>query len=148
MVAVEPNARIASNEALVRRYYDVLNAYTADQAASRLPELLTQDFVFHTPNNVEGYLGRDRHLEWLAWHHGTVSEQHFIIDDIVTNDSTAATRWTLSGRHTGAFLGCPPSGRAISITGQDFFRLDSSLIKEMWRSMDLREVVRQFSDSA
>jgi steroid delta-isomerase-like uncharacterized protein len=145
MIAVESTDVMHANEALVRQYYDTLNAHTPEVAATRLAEILAEDFIFHPPNNVDGYAGRDRHLDWLAWHHRTVSEQHFVLDDLLADSSRAATRWTVSGVQTGEFLGVPASGSALAATGQDYFHLRAGRITEMWRSMDIREVIRQFT---
>jgi steroid delta-isomerase-like uncharacterized protein len=142
MVALESRA-VEANTAIIREYYDALNVFESGTAAMRLAAILAEDFIFHPPNSAQGILGRERHIAWLAWHHGTVSGQHFELDDIVADDARAATRWTLSGINSGEFLGIPASGRSIQVTGQDYYRLQGGTIVAMWRSVDLRELVRQ-----
>jgi steroid delta-isomerase-like uncharacterized protein len=85
------------------------------------------------------------HRQFLAWHRVVLPDQRFTIDDVVVDATRGATRWTLSGTHRAEFLGIPPTQRRIAITGQDFFRLSNGQIRELWRSMDLREMVRQLT---
>jgi len=56
-----------TTEGLIRRHYaDFANDYSDVRVAAVLKEVLTDDFVFHPPNNVDGYEGAERHREWLA----------------------------------------------------------------------------------
>jgi predicted ester cyclase len=142
---------VATNapEALIRRYYlEFANHYTDNGAASAIADVLTEDFVFHPPNNTDGYVGRDRHRQWLIWHHAVLTEQRFQIEDVVLGAEKAATRWTLTGIHAGEFLGIAPTHRRVTVWGLDFFRLSETRIAELWRSFDLREVARQFTAEA
>src|SRR5438067_1396914 len=108
-------------EALIRRYYaEFANDYSDEGVAAVIGEVLTDDFVFHPPNNVEGYAGAERHRQWLAWHHRALSNQHYEIDDVVARDERGAARWTLTGMHGEEVLGIPPAGHIVTITGQDF----------------------------
>jgi hypothetical protein len=83
-----------ATEALIRRYYaDFANDYSDAHVAAVVGELLTDDFVFHPPNNVEGYAGAERHRQWLAWHHRA----------LVNHTSTSRTWWhrTSAAPHVG-----------------------------------------------
>jgi len=132
-----------SNGVLLRRYYEAVADWSAMQ------HLLTEDFTFHAPNNVAGARGLERHQQFLAWHRGVLPDQHFEIEDVVADASRGAVRWTLTGTQHAEFLGVAPTGRRVAVTGQDFFRFADGRIAEIWRSFDLREMVRQFSsDSA
>jgi steroid delta-isomerase-like uncharacterized protein len=134
-------------EVLVRRYYEVCaNAYSPDGAASTMSDILSQDFVFHPPNNVDGYPGLERHRQWLVWHHDVLAEQQFALEDVVVTENRAATRWALTGIHHADFLGIPANGHRVALTGQDFFRFENGKIAELWRSFDLRETARQLAD--
>jgi steroid delta-isomerase-like uncharacterized protein len=137
------------NEALIRRYYaDFANDYSDARVAAVIGEVLTDDFVFHPPNNVEGYAGAGRHRQWLAWHHRALANQRYNIEDVVATDERAATRWTLTGTHSEEVLGIPPARHTVTVTGQDFFRLRAGRIAELWRAFDWRAVAQQVSQPA
>jgi steroid delta-isomerase-like uncharacterized protein len=131
-----------SNEALLRGYYEAL----ADSSA--MQQLLTEDFTFHAPNSVAGARGFERHRQFLAWHRGVLPDQHFEIEEVVADPSRGAVRWTLTGTQHAEFLGVAPTGRRVAVTGQDFFRVADGRIAELWRSFDLREMVRQLTSDS
>ena len=138
-----------ASEALIRRYYtDLASDYSDARVAAVIADLLTDDFVFHPPNNVEGYAGAERHGQWLAWHHGSLVNQRWDIQDVVATAERAATRWTLTGVHSGEVQGIPAVRQSVTVTGQDFFRLRDDRIAELWRAFDWKTVSEQVSRAA
>ena len=136
-------------EASIRRYYaEFANDYSDARVAAVLGEVLTDDFVFHPPNNVEGYTGAERHRQWLVWHHRALANQHYEIEDVVAMDERGAARWTLTGTHSEEVLGIPPARQTVTVTGQDFFRLRGGRIAELWRAFDWKTVDQQVSQTA
>jgi steroid delta-isomerase-like uncharacterized protein len=136
-------------EASIRRYYaEFANDYSDAHVAAVLGEVLTDDFVFHPPNNVEGYAGAERHRQWLVWHHRALANQRYDIEDLVATDERGAARWTLTGMHTEEHLGIPATGQTVTVSGQDFFRLRGGRIAELWRSFDWRAVAQQVGQGA
>ena len=136
-----------STATLIRRYYEeIANQSDAALAGAAADGLLTPDFVFHAPNDVEGKVGLDRHKQWQVWHHGVAPDQTFTVEDLIVDDVRGAARWTVHATHRGDFLGIPASGRTFVLAGLDYFRFsDDGHIAELWRSFDLRELVRQLS---
>ena len=55
----------------------------------------------------------------------------------------APARWTLRGTHRGAFLGRPPTGRAVAVTGVELYRLAGGQIVERQASVDTDGLLRQ-----
>ena len=113
-----------------------------------MQQLLTEDFTFHPPNSVAGAEGLERHQQFLAWHRGVLPDQRFEIEEVVADSSRGAVRWTLTGTQHAEFLGVAPRGRRVAVTGQDFFRVANARIAELWRSFDLREMVRQLTSDS
>lgn len=63
-----------------------------------------------------------------------------ILDQIAEGD-TVATRKVLRGRHTGDFLGIPPSHKEVAIKVIDIIRLQDGRYAEHWGMSDLADVV-------
>jgi SnoaL-like polyketide cyclase len=79
----------------------------------------------------------------LTWHHSAFLDQQFTVDDILAADEAAACRWTLTGTHSGPFLGVEMTARHVEVSGMDFFHISRERITEFWRSMDLRALLNQ-----
>ena len=65
------------------------------------------------------------------------------IEDLSAAGDTVAVRWTLRGTHRGAFLGRPPTGRAVAVTGIELYRLADGQIVERQASVDTEGLLRQ-----
>jgi steroid delta-isomerase-like uncharacterized protein len=46
-------------------------------------------------------------------------------------------RWSLTGTHRGAFLGIPPTGKAVTLRGIDMYRIHDGKIAEHWNVVDM-----------
>ncbi|MBL8132876.1 MAG: ester cyclase [Anaerolineae bacterium] len=45
-------------------------------------------------------------------------------------------RWTFSGTHTGSYMGYAGTGRSVSVTGMNVFRIADGKIIELWTNGD------------
>jgi predicted ester cyclase len=52
-------------------------------------------------------------------------------------------RVTLSGTHTGEFLGFAPTGRTVEYVSHEFYRVADGLIAEEWICSDTATLMRQ-----
>ena len=60
--------------------------------------------------------------------------------DVVTSDGEfVAGRWTMTGTNTGTMelFGIPPTGRPVTMTGQEIFRAGGGLFTEVWHQEDI-----------
>ena len=53
------------------------------------------------------------------------------------------TRTTWRGTHQGAFLGIPPTGKQVNVTGIDISRVASGKFVEHWQSADNLGLLQQ-----
>ncbi|HLU55543.1 MAG TPA: ester cyclase [Pseudonocardia sp.] len=58
------------------------------------------------------------------------------LDDLVAEGDRVAVRFHLSGRHCGDFMGVPPTGRDVVITGQTVLRFRGGRVIERWTTTD------------
>ena len=65
------------------------------------------------------------------------------VEELVAEGDCVAARWTLCGTNRGAFLGQPPTGRRVAVTGTERYRLSSGRIVERWATVDADGLLRQ-----
>lgn len=63
------------------------------------------------------------------------------IEDIVEDGDRLAIRWRSSGRHTGDFLGVPPTGKPVEVSGATFARFEGPSVAEEWVTFDSRQLL-------
>jgi predicted ester cyclase len=71
------------------------------------------------------------------------SEVHTSIDDLIGEDDKVVLRWTTTGVHTGRYGKVMPTGRAVTMSGVDVYRLDNGRIVEGWSMWDALGAYRQ-----
>lgn len=64
-------------------------------------------------------------------------------EEIVGEGDRVVLRATVTGRHTGDFLGIPATGTGIEVPGIRIFRLADGLIAEIWLVFDTFGLLRQ-----
>ncbi|MFC9504484.1 ester cyclase [Streptomyces sp. NPDC057002] len=63
------------------------------------------------------------------------------IDEIVVEGDRAAIRWHSTGTHVNSFLGVPPTGRHVDVSGATFARFDGDRIVEEHVTWDPRALL-------
>src|SRR5918997_2118439 len=112
----------AAHRDLVRRFIEgVLGR--GDFAA--LNALAAPDCADHAAASGPGALAQFL-VPWRA----AFPDLAITIEDLTAAGDTVAVRWTLRGTHRGAFLGRPPTGRAVAVTGIERYRLADGQIVE------------------
>jgi len=60
----------------------------------------------------------------------------FSIDDMIAEQDKVLKRFTLTGTHIGDFMGIPPSGKRLTLTGLTIGRISNGQIVEDWEGAD------------
>jgi len=79
---------------------------------------------------------------------GAPPDMHITIEDQIAEGDKVVTRWTWSFTHTVTFLGAAPTGKHISFTGVNIYRLKDGKIVEGWFNMDGLSLDRQLGKIA
>jgi steroid delta-isomerase-like uncharacterized protein len=130
---------IEANKTLVRRYYDeVLNG--RDLAV--LGELAVADYDEHSPfpgqpNGREGLKARAGAL--LAAFQPNV----FNVRDVVAEGDRVVVHWTNTATHSGSFMGIPPTGKVLTISGIDIHRIRDGRMAEHWHVVEELQMLQQ-----
>lgn len=68
----------------------------------------------------------------------------FVRDVAFESGDLVTGRWAMSGTHTGTLemLGIPPTGRPVTMSGQEIFRARDGQFVEVWHSEDIGTMMR------
>ena len=65
------------------------------------------------------------------------------VDELIVDRDAIAWRWTLTGRHVGAFAGVPATDRPTTLQGVNFQRLGGGRVVEHWTMVDVFGAVQR-----
>lgn len=129
---------IEENKAIVRRFFD-LGPSSGDMNAANA--LLDQNFTLHTPlPSVPGIQGINDVVTACrtAFEHLNVT-----VEDMVAEGNKVTARFTARGIHKGQFMDLPPTGKPITMTGIEIFRIENGKIAELWGEANLLGMLQQ-----
>jgi steroid delta-isomerase-like uncharacterized protein len=129
---------IEENKKIVRRYQEIYNSNDLRALNEVVSEdLLTPKIMPGIPAGIEG--AKTAHQIMLAG----FPDYQTAIDDLIAEGDKVAARITMSGTHTGSFMGIPPTGKRISFTGMYIARIDDGKIVEHWGEEDGVSLLQQ-----
>lgn len=129
---------------LVTRFYEeVWNR--GDTAA--IPELFHADCVFRGSLGAErrGHEGVAAYVREVT---GALEGYRCEIEALVVEDERAFAKMRFTGRHSGDFLGFPPTGREVSWAGAALFECEQGRIRALWVLGDLAGLRAQLEAQA
>lgn len=87
-------------------------------------------------NDADFGAGREGfRAEWKKWM-AAFPDLHFEIRDLVAEGDKVLTRWTLTGTHTGEFMGAAPTGKKITVEGMSLDRIEDGWVAEGFDGWD------------
>jgi steroid delta-isomerase-like uncharacterized protein len=108
-----------------------------------IPQIIAEGSVVHDPSSPGRPGGVEGARAFVGMLHAGLSDIRYTIEDMIAEGDRVVYRWSLRGRHTGPFMGIPPTGAALDITGVDIFRLEGGKVVESWASADALGMMRQ-----
>jgi steroid delta-isomerase-like uncharacterized protein len=132
-----------TNKAIVQRMIDeVMN----QQNLAVIDELFASDYLMHDPAWPMEVKGPEGFKQWAgAMFEPYFSDSHIAAEDIFAEGDKVVVRWTWSGTHTGEFMGIPPTGRPIAITGTSIHRFADGKFVESWVSYNSLGMIQQLT---
>ena len=64
------------------------------------------------------------------------TERDARIEDLIAEGDKVVERWSFAGKHTGEFMGLPPTNRTLSFSGISIIRMAQRKIVEAWDQID------------
>jgi steroid delta-isomerase-like uncharacterized protein len=118
------------NKALARRAYEALN----QRNLALVDELCAPDIVDHNASRT--IQGLAAYKQFLSMYLAGGPDLHFTIEDQVAEGDKVVTRYTAQGTHLGTFMGIPPTGKYITVTGISIIRVVNGKVVEEWANGD------------
>jgi steroid delta-isomerase-like uncharacterized protein len=129
---------IEDNKNIVRRFFGEGPSKGDLRAAD---ELLAPNFALHIPlPSTPGIQGMN---DVITACRAVFEHLNVTILDLVAEDDKVAARFTARGIHKGAFMGLPPTGKSITMTGIEIFRIENGKIAELWGEANLLGLMQQ-----
>lgn len=131
--------QVAANIELLRSTTDALNAHDLSACENRI----TPNFIIHLAELPEPLYGRQTWRQNAEMMQRAFPDLTAHVDGIVADNDHVAMRLTLTGTHSGEFLGHPPTGRTIRYVSHEFYRVEDGLIAEEWICSDMASLMQQ-----
>ena len=126
------------NKALIRKLTDLINAQDLDTA---LP-LFSADFTDHTPS-----AGLPPGLEgvrlFFTMQFAAFPDGHVTSMDMIAEGDRVVNRMNGTGTHLGEFMGIPPTGKRVTWSFIDIWRIADGQLAEHWVEADMMGALQQ-----
>ena len=135
---IEENMSTEENKAMVRRFFE---EGPSKGNLSIADELLSSDFVMHIPLPTSpGIAGIN---EVITTCRAAFEHLNVTIEDMIAEENKVVARFTARGIHKGDFMGLPATGKSITMTGIEIFRIENGKIIELWGEVNLLGLMQQ-----
>jgi steroid delta-isomerase-like uncharacterized protein len=129
------------NKALIRRAYEEFNK-GKEAVMAAIDELFAPDFVWHGtgvfPDMDRAGLKQMAPAGWTAF-----PDLHYTLEDLIAGGDKVVARYTFRGTHQGDFMGMPPTGKQVSVTGIEIHRIEDDKFVESWANSDALGMMQQ-----
>lgn len=133
----------AENRRLLERFYEEV---MGRGNLAFIDEYCSPDYVDHDDDlPAPGREGLKQHVEMIR---RGFPDTQVTVEDMVADGDRIAARTTARGTHTGEFMGVPPTGRPITISGMDITRFSEGKIVEHWGLVDTMALMQQLGLAA
>ena len=108
------------------------------QKLAMIDEFFGRDFINHSPRIAT--VGREETMQDMARFFTAFPDWQTIIEDIIAEGDRVVVRRTVHGTHKGDIPGIPmpPTGKRVTHTVWEIFRIAAGKIVERWAMHDLR----------
>lgn len=129
---------LETNKALVRAFETHINAHELDEAIA----LLSPDFVDHTPG-VGLPSGLDGVRAFFMMQYAGLPDNHRQSMEMIAEGDKVVHRLSGEGAHQGLLLGAPPTGKRVTWSCIDIWRVEDGRLAEHWVEADMLGLMQQ-----
>ncbi len=140
IAAITHPVSVERNITLIRHLYEEVDK--ANLAV--LDETFSPAYVDHNPPPFPGHTSDLAGLKRIfgAFTRAFADSRH-IVEDAFSFGDKVVVRVTAVGTHAGEFMGIPPTGKSVSMTGIAIYRIASGKIVEKWGEQDRLRMLQQ-----
>lgn len=106
-------------------------------------ELVAPDVIHHFNSDPEPVIGREANKAFNAALFAGFPALRRTLHDVLADGDKVVYRSTLSGAHTGPFLGMAPTGASAVLNDFTLLRIADGRIVEWWYDCNLLSLMRQ-----
>ena len=136
MTTTERKTLMTTARALAERFAQTLT----DHDLHAFAELLDGQYINH---NRYALPGKEGSVAIFADFLSAFEDFRVEVDDVIEDGQTVVGRYTYRGRHTGTFMGIPPSGAQIEMRSIDIWRIREGRLYEHWDELNSLEFFQQ-----
>jgi steroid delta-isomerase-like uncharacterized protein len=130
----------AGNKALIRRLVEEgLNR----RNAALLDEVYAAEYIGHDPERPAPRRLEDLKQGMVGLLGIVFPDAQYAIEDLVAEGEMVVWHWTFRATHQGELMGIPPTGKLITFSGVNIFRLTNGKVVEDWVYRDTVGMLRQ-----
>jgi steroid delta-isomerase-like uncharacterized protein len=122
-------------KALTLRLYAAIGEVFRTGDSGLLDPLLAPDMVDHTPPSGP-VIGREPGKQLIASFARAFPDTTLTVDLMVAEGDVVAAFVSYRSTHTGPFVGHPPTGKEVRVTGMDIMRYRDGQVIELWSQFD------------
>ena len=145
--AQEASLKMTGDKATVSRAYsvvsriyeEVLNAGKIEQADT----LIAAEYIDHNPIGLGGKSGIEGFKQTVRALRFAFPDLRFTVDQMIVNGDQVVTRTTMQGTHKNSFMGVDPTGKPVTVSGFDIFRVADGVVAERWGTLDGLTLMQQ-----
>ena len=127
------------SKALVRREYE--DGVNQKDFGIR-DSVLASNYIAHFPG-LPPLQGIEAFRQFTSGFFAAFPDLQTTIEDLIAEGDKVAIRQTWHGTHKGNFLGIPPTGKRVSFTSTEFYRVANGVLAEEWIELDMLGLLQQ-----
>jgi len=129
-----------ANKEVVRRHYEE-GVNNGDIAVAT--EAFAPEYVNHIPGQSEPARGIPAWVEFFSSLRAAFPDMTTTLEQLLGEGEMVAVRHVWTGTHQGDYEGIAPTGRPVTFTGADIYRIVDGKIVEEWSEFDELGLLRQ-----
>lgn len=130
---------LEENKALVLRF---LQQVWNERNLAIIDEALAADYVHHA-SPIDAPPGRDAYRQVAGRFLDAFPDLHTTVNQVVAEGDKVVVQMTDRGTHHGEFMGIPPTGKSVAVTGTAIYRVAEGKIAEEWVNYDSLSMLQQ-----
>ena len=130
---------LEANKALIHKWID---AWTANNLEV-LDEIFAQEYSVN--GTLIGVEGVKQAVQFL---HSVFADISAELHEIVAEEDKVVIRWTIRGRHAGNFMGIPPTGKDLELTGINIYQILDNKIVANHEQTNISEIIQKLKADA